>query len=164
MGLEHGTLHRAPQDAELTLRLHESLEAWAQVKGALGSRDFLVYLAGPLRGDGSPAAIRHNQGMMLRQARWAQSVLPMATLLVPHTNFAFLDESRDPGGRVRELALRSCEKVLERCDAMLLCGRELSPGMARELKLADRLRIPTLQVPGWDGPSGATAGEDEGAA
>lgn len=160
LGLDHGALHRAPADAELTLKVHEALQAWAQVKGALGDRDFLVYLAGPLRGDGTAEDIRHNQTRMLLQARWAQAVLPKATLMVPHANFAFLDESQDRDGRIRGLALRGCEKVLSRCDAMVLCGRELSPGMAMEQRLAKNLRIPTLQVPGWDGRPAVEAREE----
>lgn len=149
LGLGHGDLHRAPVDAALTLRLHGSLQAWAGVQSALGRGAPLVYLAGPVRGDGSRACMRFNHARMLAQAQWAQGVLPRATLFVPHGNFAYLDES-EPSGRVRELALRGCLQVLSRCDALVLCAAEPSPGMLLERQLARNLGLPVFQVPGWD--------------
>ena len=92
--------------------------------------------------------MRHNQVQMMALAQWAQGVLPQATLFVPHCNFAFLDESRDPSGRVRELAMRGCEQMLSRSDALILCGD--SPGMRREKEIALRRGMPVFQVPGWD--------------
>jgi hypothetical protein len=160
LGLRHGPL-RAREGARLAHLLHPLLLAWEAVRAALEPGVPLVYLAGPVRGDGSPAWIRFNQGRMLRLARWAQGVLPGATLFVPHGNFAFLDESRDPTGRVRHLAMRGCEQVLARCDALVLCAAEPSQGMLRELKLARKLGLPVFQVPGWDGfpgPAGRAAG------
>ena len=149
LGLGHGDLHRAPADADLTLRLHASLQAWAAVQSALARDTPLVYLAGPVRGDGSQACMRFNHDRMLAQAQWAQAVLPQATLFVPHGNFAYLDES-EPSGRVRELALRGCLQVLSRCDALVLCAAEPSPGMLLEQQLARNLGLPAFQVPGWD--------------
>jgi DNA polymerase III epsilon subunit-like protein len=150
LGLRHGALHRAMADAALTLRLHPVLQAWETIRAELGQTDALIYLAGPLRGDGSHDCIRHNQIQMMLQAQWTQGVLPQATLCVPHCNFAFLDESRDPAGRVRELALRGCEKLLARSDSLILCGDVLSPGMMREREVALQMGIPIFQVPGWD--------------
>lgn len=150
LGLRHGPLHRAPADAALTLRLHAALQAWQVVKQGLAGKAPLVYLAGPVRGDGSGECVRFNHDRMLLQARWAQAVLPEASLFVPHGNFAFLDESGDPTGQVRELALRSCLQVLSRCDALVLCAEEPSPGMLLERDLAVRMGLPVFQVPGWD--------------
>jgi|GEM_PF-3563097 len=150
-GLRPGELHRAAGDAALTLRLCEVLQGWSAVKQTLAGKSSLVYLAGPVRGDGSLACIRSNRSQMTLLAQWAQGVLPDAALFVPHGNFAFLDESRDPSGQVRELAMRSCEKLLSRCDALVLCARELSPGMHQERDLARELDLPIFQVPGWDG-------------
>ena len=161
LGLGHGDLRGAPAGAELTLRLHAALQAWATVRDALGQGAPLVYLAGPVRGDGSLARMRFNHGRMLAHAQWAQGVLPGATLFVPHGNFAYLDES-EPSGQVRELALRGCLRVLSRCDALVLCAAEPSPGMLLERQLARNLGLPVFQVPGWD-PEPA-ARQAEGAA
>jgi len=164
LGLRHGALHRAMADAALTLRLHPVLQAWETLRAELDQTDALIYLAGPLRGDGSHDCIRHNQVQMMLQAQWAQGVLARATLCVPHCNFAFLDESRDPAGRVRELALRGCEKMLSRSDFLILCGGVLSPGMIREREVAVRLGIPVFQVPGWDAFTPAAGDQADGAA
>jgi len=83
LGLDNDTLHRAPVDAELTLLFLEALHSWGQVKATLRGEDLLVYLTGLLRGDGSAEVIRYNQDRILRQARWAQAVLPSATHAVP---------------------------------------------------------------------------------
>ncbi|WP_005035553.1 hypothetical protein [Holophaga foetida] len=147
LGLDHDTLHRAAADAELTLRLLDDLDGWGNVRTTLGDRNILIYLAVPLRGNGNAEAIRYNQELMFRQARWGQAILPQATFVVLHANFAFLNESQDRDGNVRQLALTGCERLLTRCEAMILCGRELSPGMAQEKRLADRLGIPSLRVP-----------------
>jgi hypothetical protein len=101
---------------------------------------------------------------MLRLAQWVQGALPNATLFVPHGNFAFLDESRDGTGWVRDRAMRGCERMLSHCDALVLCAREFSPGMARELEVAQDLGIPVLQVPGWDAFPGGAAQTAQGAA
>lgn len=150
LGLGHGPLHRAQEDASLTLRLWEVLQGWVDAKAALNDPYALIYVAGPLRGDGSEAWIRHNRSQMLLLAQWVQGVFPEATLVVPHGNFNFLDESRDPEGLVRARAMRSCERILARCDALLLCGHKLSPGMVRERDLALALGLPVRQVAGWD--------------
>jgi hypothetical protein len=164
LGLRHGALHRAMADAALTLRLHSALKAWERIQSEQGLADALFYLAGPVRGDGTRACMRHNQLQMLVLAQWAQGVLPRATLFVPHCNFAFLDESRDPNGLVRDLAMRGCEKVLSRSDVLVLCADKLSPGMVRETQVAMQLGIPVFQVPGWD-PFVAEPGEQaDGAA
>jgi hypothetical protein len=91
-------------------------------------------------------------------------VLPQAALFVPHGNFSFLDESGDPSGQVREQALRSCLRVLSRCDALVLCAAEPSPGMLLEQDLARRVGLPVFQVPGWEPFVAGGASPAEGAA
>lgn len=145
-------LHRAAVDTELTHRLAEALQSWEDIQAALGPDPGVVYLAGPLRGDGSPEAIAHNQAAMAHLARWAQAVLPSATLIVPHLNFAFADESGDRGLGVRTQVLRACELLVARSDALILCG-EPTEGMQKERRMAEFLNRPVFRVPGWDAPS-----------
>ena len=144
-------LHRAAADTEITVRLHEALKAWESLKTALGPDPGLVCLAGPLRGDGSPEAIAHNQGAMKVLARWAQAVLPSATLVVPHLNFEFVDESGEGGLAVRAQVLRSCERLVARSNALILCGPP-TEGMQREKAVANGMGIPVFSVPAWDRP------------
>ena len=142
-------LHRSAADTEITVRLHEALVAWESLKTALGPDPGVVYLAGPLRGNGSPEAITYNQGAMKVLARWAQAVLPTATLVVPHLNFEFVDESGERGLAVRAQVLRSCERLVARSNALILCGPP-TEGMQRESLVADGMGIPAFSVPGWD--------------
>lgn len=144
-------LHRAAADTDLTVRLRGALESWERVKEALGAEPGVVYLAGPLRGDGSPEAISHNQAAMRTVSRWAQAVLPSATLLVPHLNFAFVDESGEGGLEVRSQVLRACERLVGRSDALIAFGPS-TEGMRREQAVARGLGIPTFSVPAWDPP------------
>ena len=145
-------LHRSAADTDITVRLHEALSAWASLKTALGPDPGVVYLAGPLRGDGTPEAIAHNQGAMKVLARWAQAVLPKATLVVPHLNFEFVDESGERGLTVRAQVLRSCEQLVARSNALILFGPP-TEGMQRERLVAEGMGLPVFSVPGWDGTS-----------
>jgi hypothetical protein len=149
---------RAGAEAAMAGRLQETLDAWRRLRDALEPEPGLVYLARPLRGDGSPDAIRHNQAAMARLCRWAQAVLPRAVLVVPHLAFAYLDESGAGGLRVRTQALRACGQLLARCDVLVLCGTALTAGMALEREVAQAARIPWFQVPGWDPPAAAARG------
>lgn len=150
-GWHTGRLHRAQTDASLALRLHQLLESWRSIKEQLGEGRPVVYLAGPVRGDGDPRSIHYNQERMFAMAQWAQGVLPQAAFVVPHGNFAFLDESGERGLEVRERVLEACGVLLERCDALILCGVP-SPGMVYEKEVAERRGIPWLEAPGWDLP------------
>ena len=126
-----------------------SLSSERQIQDQFGGAPLVLYVAGPLRGDGSARAICHNQAQMALAARKLQALLPQATLVVPHGNFYFVDESGDDGLAVRAQVLRDCERLLLRCDGMILCGEQLSPGMAQERAVAERAGLPILQVPGW---------------
>lgn len=144
-------LHGAGIDATLTGRLLAVLDAWTAVRERLGPESGLVYLAGPFRGDGTAEVMAHNRARMAGLARWAQAVLPDATLLVPHLNFAYADEAGKHGDRIRAQVLRSCESLVARCQALIQCGAHRTEGMAREIAVAEARGIPVLQVPGWAG-------------
>lgn len=150
MGWSTTGLHRAGVDAALTARLWEALEAWKSIALTLGPSPGLVYMAGPFRGDGSRRCMRHNRNQMAQLCRWAQAVLSNATLVVPHLNFAYIDEAGSDGHRAREKALAACEALVKVSQAILLCGRVVTPGMHREVRAAHVAHIPVLPVPGWD--------------
>lgn len=122
-------------------------DPWLALQARFGGRSVVLYLAGPLRGDGSPAAIRANQVRMLARARLVQELLPQAALVVPHANFAYLDESGPDGLMVRARVLEACERLLLRCDALVLCGTTLTEGMARERQAALEAGLPVLTLP-----------------
>ena len=109
-----------------------SLSSERQIQDQFGGAPLVLYVAGPLRGDGSARAICHNQAQMARS-------LPRGKLLL----------AGDDGLAVRAQVLRDCERLLLRCDGMILCGEQLSPGMAQERAVAERAGLPILQVPGW---------------
>lgn len=123
---------------------------WHQLQERFGQAPMVLYLAGPLRGDGTPRAIGHNQAQMTLMARRVQALLPQATLVVPHGNFSFVDEAGEGGLAARTQVLLACERLLLRCDGLLLCGESLSPGMAMEKAVAQRAGLPLLQLPGWE--------------
>ncbi len=151
------SLHRAGPDAALTQRLDEVLFTWEALQTRFQGQAPVLYLAGPLRGDGSPEAIRANQAAMLVRARWVQAVLPKATLVVPHGNFAFVDESGPRGHQVRSQVLASCEKLVRLCDALLLNGEAITEGIRREREAALAHGLPILVVPGWEGDGTAAS-------
>lgn len=122
-------------------------DPWRELQARFGQGSWVLYLAGPLRGDGSPGAIRRNQVRMLARARLVQDLLPSAVLVVPHANFAFVDESGPGGLGVRARVLDACEALLLRCDALVLCGGELTTGMAREKAAAEKAGLPVLVLP-----------------
>jgi len=136
----------------------ERLDPWREVQARFGGTPQVLYVAGPLRGDGSPEAIAHNQAQMAAMARRLQALLPAAVLVVPHLNFSFVDEAGDGGLEVRARVLEACERLLLRCDGMIQCGAHLSPGMAREKAVAERSGLPVLEVPGWPGTGIPTPG------
>ena len=122
-------------------------DPWQELQKRFGQEPLVLYLAGPLRGDGSAEAIRRNQVRMMARARLIQELLPRAALVVPHGNFAFVDESGPGGLAVRAQVLDACERLLLRCDGLVLCGTELSPGMAHEKAAAERAGMPIVQLP-----------------
>lgn len=129
--------------------IHPALarDPWRELQDRFGDEPWVLYLAGPLRGDGTPAAIRRNQVRMMARARLIQDLLPRAVLVVPHGNFAYVDEAGPGGLGVRARVLEACERLLLRCDGLVLCGAELSPGMRLEKATAERAGLPVVQLP-----------------
>lgn len=130
---------------------------WDELRRRFGRGPWVLYLAGPLRGDGTAEVILANQMRMMARARLIQEFLPEATLVVPHGNFAFVDEAGPGGLAARAKVLADCERLLLRCDGLVLCGRERSPGMIHEEEVARRagfpvVRLPDLPVAGACGP------------
>jgi nucleoside 2-deoxyribosyltransferase len=128
---------------------HASIERdpWRELQARFGREPLVLYLAGPLRGDGTAQAIRANQVRMMARARLIQDLLPRAVLVVPHGNFAYVDESGPGGLGVRARVLEACERLLLRCDGLILCGTVISAGMARELAVAEAAGLPVVQLP-----------------
>ena len=122
-------------------------DPWRELQARFGQEPLVLYLAGPLRGDGTAEAIRRNQVRMMARARLIQDLLPRAVLVVPHGNFAYVDESGPGGLDVRARVLEACERLLLRCDGLILCGTVLSPGMAHEKAAAERAGLPIVQLP-----------------
>lgn len=151
-GWDTSGLHRAGADAELTARLADVLDAWETVRDRLGPEPGMVYLAGPFRGDGTPEAMAHNRARMQALAGWAQAVLPRAGLVVPHLNFAYVDETGRRGAQVRAQVLRGCEALVARCQAVVMVGTVPTEGMVREAAIAEARGLPILLVPGWPPP------------
>lgn len=97
----------------------------------------LVYIASPLSGD-----IQKNTGRAREYCKWAaeQGAAPVAVhLLYPQ----FLDE-HNPAER--ELGCNMGLRVLAACDELWAFGERISPGMAAEIKEAQRLGIPTRAI------------------
>lgn len=131
----------------------EPATPWAELQARFGGGPKVLYLAGPFRGDGSRPAIQRNQMRMMARARLVQDLLPEAVLVLPHANFAFLDESGPGGLAVRARALAACERLLLRCDGLVLCGRTLTEGMRRERDAALAASLPIVQLPDLPGSS-----------
>ena len=122
-------------------------DPWRDLQARFGGAPLVLYLAGPLRGDGTPGAIRRNQVRMMARARLIQELLPQAVLVVPHGNFSYIDEAGPGGLQVRARVLEACERLLLRCDGLILCGSELSPGMRLEKATAEGAGLPIVQLP-----------------
>lgn len=125
--------------------MEHGLKTWGKLKDLLQEGRNVVYLAGPLRGDGTPRAIAQNQARMAGLARMVQGLLPQAVLVVPHANFQFLDESGVEGLEVRTQILRACEALVSRCDVLLVAPGK-SEGVLREMAAARRSGIPILHL------------------
>ena len=131
------------------VRLHVPVQPdpWLELQARFGQGPRVLYVAGPLRGDGTPEAIRGNQLRMQARARLLQDLLPEAALVVPHCNFSFMDEAGPGGLAVRARVLAACERLLLRCDGLILCGQELTEGMAMERAAAIAAGLPIVQLP-----------------
>lgn len=92
-----------------------------------------VYIAHPYAGD---VAANVERVRAICQGVVAEGHLPIAPqLYLP----AFIDEASD-----RELALKLCLELVACCDALWLYGTRISPGMEREISVAQEHRIPVV--------------------
>ena len=89
----------------------------------------LIYLAHPLSGD-----VPGNLARAKKWLRWMRIAYPGAATIAPWIQEIEVlgDDDADP--EKREAALRRDELIASRCDAIVLVGGRLSPGMARELR------------------------------
>lgn len=97
----------------------------------------LVYIASPLSGD-----VEQNLSFA-RQAclsAMAQGTTPFA----PHLLYPQMLDDNDP--LQRELGMKMGNQMLALCDELWLCGDRISPGMAGEMKLAEKLGIPARRI------------------
>jgi len=95
----------------------------------------LIYICSPLKGDVEINIMRAN--------RYCHFAMTKGTLpLAPHTIFTqFLDDrDEDQRSKGRELGLA----LLHRCEELWCFGDKITEGMAEEIKLAKRLRIPIV--------------------
>ena len=97
----------------------------------------LVYIASPLSGD-----VETN----LHFARQAclNAMSQGATPFAPHLLYTQMLDDNDPAQR--ELGMKMGNQMLALCDELWLCGDIVSPGMAKERELADKLDIPVRRV------------------
>ena len=89
----------------------------------------------------------HKLPLVLDLRQCAGGGLPEAALVVPHCNFSFMDEAGPGGLAVRARVLAACERLLLRCDGLILCGQELTEGMAMERAAAIAAGLPIVQLP-----------------
>lgn len=97
----------------------------------------VVYVAHPLASD-PPGNVRKAAAILARIAASFPDVVPVCPLLA----FSFLEEPRD-----RELALKWCFALLERCDELWLAGQWwASEGCLLEKRRAEELGVPVRVV------------------
>ena len=87
-----------------------------------------IYVCHPYSGDpeGNRVKVRKICRILV-----GMGVLPVAPqIYLP----AFIDE-----GSEREVAMRMCRELLTRCDAIGICGDEITAGMKEEIELAGSL-------------------------
>lgn len=97
----------------------------------------VVYIASPLSGD-----VEQNLQFARQACRYAisEGVVPFA----PHLLYTQMLDDSDP--EERQLGIDMGNRMLKLCDELWLCGDRISPGMAGEKELAERLGIPVRSV------------------
>lgn len=101
-----------------------------------------VYVCSPLRADDWPG--------VLRNALKAQNYMEQASTkyhcraVAPHAYLPYMLDDNDPAERA--LALDFGKKLLTLCDALIVCGDRISPGMQGEIQEAHELGIPVLAL------------------
>ena len=97
----------------------------------------VVYIASPLSGD-----VEQNLQFARQACRYAisEGVVPFA----PHLLYTQMLDDSDP--EERQLGIDMGNRMLKLCDELWLCGDRISPSMAGEKDLAERLDIPVRSV------------------
>lgn len=97
----------------------------------------VVYIASPLSGD-----VEQNLQFARQACRYAisQGVTPFA----PHLLYTQMLDDSDP--EERRLGIDMGNRMLRLCDELWLCGDRISPGMAGEKEMAERLGIHVRSV------------------
>lgn len=97
----------------------------------------VAYIASPLSGD-----VEQNLQFARQACRYAisQGVTPFA----PHLLYTQMLDDSSP--EERQLGIDMGNRMLRLCDELWLCGDRISPGMAGEKELAERLGIPVRSV------------------
>lgn len=97
----------------------------------------VVYIASPLSGD-----VEQNLQFARQACRYAisEGAVPFA----PHLLYTQMLDDSSP--EERQLGIDMGSRMLKLCDELWLCGDRISPGMADEKALAERLGIPMRSV------------------
>ena len=97
----------------------------------------VVYIASPLSGD-----VEQNLQFARQACRYAiaQGVTPFA----PHLLYTQMLDDGSP--EERQLGIDMGNRMLELCDELWLCGDHVSPGMAGEKELAERMDVPVRSI------------------
>ena len=96
-----------------------------------------VYIASPLSGD-----VKRNLQFARQACRYAIS--EEMTPFCPHLLYTQMLDDSDP--EERQLGIDMGNRMLRLCDELWLCGDRISPGMAGEKEMAERLGIPVRSV------------------
>ena len=97
----------------------------------------VVYIASPLSGD-----VKRNLQFARQACRYAIS--EEMTPFCPHLLYTQMLDDSDP--EERQLGIDLGNRMLRLCDELWLCGDRISPGMAGEKEMAERLGIPVRSV------------------
>ena len=97
----------------------------------------VVYIASPLSGD-----VKRNLQFARQACRYAIS--EEMTPFCPHLLYTQMLDDSDP--EERQLGIDMGNRMLRLCDELWLCGDRISPGMAGEKEMAERLGIPVRSV------------------
>ena len=97
----------------------------------------VVYIASPLSGD-----VKRNLQFARQACRYAIS--EEMTPFCPHLLYTQMLDDSNP--EERQLGIDLGNRMLRLCDELWLCGDRISPGMAGEKEMAERLGIPVRSV------------------
>ena len=101
----------------------------------------IVYICSPLRGDGSPEAIRKN---IQRARNYCEDALKERVIpIAPHIYFTQFLDDRIPEQRM--LGLKMGLELLTVCHEIWVYGKyKISEGMQAEIDFAERIGLPVM--------------------